>query len=109
MLRDDDETRAVLVELSALHGTLQISRLGYDGHGRQPSTPSALASVDELHAVTLRAWATYQPGEILTPIPTTPAEPDRCVEHFLSLYEREMQSAKSRHILSIAYRRETDR
>ncbi len=109
MLRDDDETRAVLVELSALHGTRQISRLGYDGHGRQPSTPSALASVDELHAVTMRSWATYHPGEILTPIPTIHAEPDRCVEHFLSLFARETQSTKTGRDLSIAYRRETER
>lgn len=108
MLRDDDETRAVLVEISALHGTRQISRLGYDGHGRQPSVPSALASVGELHAVTLRAWATYQPGEILTPIPTDPAEPDRCVEHFLGLFERETRSTKTGQQMPCARRRETD-
>lgn len=71
MLRDDPETVALVAAMCGRHrqidSDLPPGRLHY----------RFWPTVDETAAVTGRSWATFHDGDILTPIPITPATPDR--------------------------------
>lgn len=108
MLRDDDETVAIVRWLCQHRGSAR-ARDAESRMGARMGTPGAICTVDELHAVTLRSWATFYAGEILTPIAVEPFVPDPCLTHFLGVVARECRSTETGRKGSIAYRRETER
>ena len=104
MLRDDDATVAMLRAMR-WHGRRAIDSSA-DAPGRL--SPAFWPTVDEARSMTWRCWATFHPGEILTPIPLDPFTPDPCLTHFLAVVARECRSLKSGQNLSSAPARETE-
>lgn len=108
MLRDDDATVAVIAALRAWRGGQRIGSLGYDAERHHPRNPGAFPTVDELHAVTLRSWATVHEGDVLTPSVLDPFVADPCLTHFLAVVARECRSAKTGQNMSGCHQRETE-
>lgn len=103
MLRDDDATVAI-VRAMRWKGARGIDREDVPGR----LNPAFWPTVDEAHAMTWRCWATFTAGDILTPIPITPATHDRCLTHFLAVVARECRSTKTGQNMSGRPARETD-
>lgn len=102
MLRDDPDTVALVAAMRGRHR--QIGSDVPPGRLHHCFWPT----VDEIAAVTGLSWATVHDGDILTPIPITPATPDRCLTHFLGVVARECRSTKTGQIMSGRHGRETE-